>query len=123
MLKEKNIEFHNSVSKTSYFEYYEQHVNYVNVVKKQYLLKIEIQKIMNLRKKGQLINKMSCDQAFKITKKIIDIKIWHRRLMHLNYNNVLFNSKQMINMKMKESISENVCESCMKAKQQRKFSK
>ena len=48
ILKEKNIEFYNSVNKTSYFKYYKQHVNYVNVIKKQYLLKIEIQKIMNL---------------------------------------------------------------------------
>ena len=40
--------------------------------------------------------------------------------MHLNYNNVLFNSKQIIDIKMKKSISKNACESCMKAKQQRK---
>ena len=75
MLKKKNIKFHNSVNKTSYFEYYEQHVSYVNVIRKQYLLKIEIQKIMNLREEDQLINKISCDQIFKMTKKIIDIKI------------------------------------------------
>ena len=123
MLKKKNIEFHNFISKTSYFEYYEQHVNYVNVIKRQYLLKTEIQKIINLRDENQLINKMSCDQIFKMTKKIIDIKIWHHRLMHLNYNNVLFNSKQMTDMKVRKSILKNVCESCMKAKQQRKSSK
>ena len=56
-------------------------------------------------------------------KKINDIKIWYRRLMHLDYNNVLFNLKQVIDMKVKESVSENVYESCMKAKQQRKFFK
>ena len=43
--------------------------------------------------------------------------------MHLNYNNVLFNSKQVTDMKVKESVSENACEPCMKAKQQREFSK
>ena len=42
MLKEKNIDFHNFISKTSYFEYYKQHVDYVNVIKKQYLLKIKV---------------------------------------------------------------------------------
>ena len=51
ILKKKNIEFYNFINKTSYFEYYEQHVNYVNIIKKQYLLKIEIQKVMNLREK------------------------------------------------------------------------
>ena len=75
ILKEKNIEFHNFVNKTSYFKYYEQHVSYVNVIRKQYLLRIKIQKVMNLRVENQLINKMSYDQVFKITKKIIDIKI------------------------------------------------
>ena len=75
ILKEKNIEFYNFVNKMSYFEYYKQHVDYVNVIKKQYLLRIEIQKIMNLRDEDQLINKISCDQVFKMTKKIIDIKI------------------------------------------------
>ena len=40
--------------------------------------------------------------------------------MHLNYNNVLFNLKQMIDIKVKKSVSENVYEPCMKAKQQRK---
>ena len=75
ILKKKNIEFYNSVNKTPYFEYYEQHVNYMNVIKKQYLLRIEIQKVMNLREENQLINKMSCDQIFKMTKKTIDIKI------------------------------------------------
>ena len=78
---------------------------------------------MNLRDEDQLISKVLCDQIFKITKKIIDIKIWHRRLMHLNYNNVLFNSKQIIDIKVRESVSENACESCMKVKQQRKFFK
>ena len=61
MLKEKNIEFHNFVNKTLYFEYYGQHVGYVNVIRRQYLLRIEIQKIMNLRDEDQLISKMSCD--------------------------------------------------------------
>ena len=37
--------------------------------------------------------------------------------MHLNYNNVLFNSKQIIDIKMKKLILKNVYESCMKAKQ------
>ena len=75
MLKKKNIEFHNFVNKTSYFKYYKQHVDYVNVIRKQYLLKTEIQKIINLRDEDQLINKISCDQIFKMTKKIINIKI------------------------------------------------
>ena len=57
ILKEKNIEFYNFINKISYFEYYEQHVDYINVIKKQYLLRIEIQKIINLRNKDQLINK------------------------------------------------------------------
>ena len=34
MLKEKNIEFYNFVNKTSYFEYYEQHMNYVNIIRR-----------------------------------------------------------------------------------------
>ena len=42
MLRKKNIGFHSSVNKTLYFEYYEQHVDYVNVIRKQYLLKTEI---------------------------------------------------------------------------------
>ena len=37
ILKKKNIKFHNFVNKTLYFEYYEQHMSYVNVIKKQYL--------------------------------------------------------------------------------------
>ena len=40
--------------------------------------------------------------------------------MHLNYNNVFFNSKQIIDIKVRESVSENACELCIKAKQQRK---
>ena len=39
MLKEKNIEFHSSASKTLYFEYYEQHISYVNVITRPHLLR------------------------------------------------------------------------------------
>ena len=119
VLREKNIGFHSPASKTPYFEYYEQHVDYVDVVRRQYLLRTEVQKAMNLRDEGQLISKVSCGQAFKVTKRTTDIKIWHRRLVHLGYNNVLLNSKQVIDMEVRGPVPENACESCMKAKQQR----
>ena len=75
VLREKNIGFHSPASKTPYFEYYGQHVGYVDVVRRQYLLRTEVQKAMNLRDEGQLISKVLCGQAFKMTKKTTDIEI------------------------------------------------
>ena len=35
---------------------------------------------------------------FVFAKLIIDVKIWHRRLIYVNYKNVLINAKKIIDM-------------------------
>ena len=56
---------------------------------------------------------------FAFSKSTIDIKIWHRRLVHLEYRNVMINSKKVISMKsIKGSASNELCEPCLASHQQ-----
>ena len=48
-LNEKNIETYFSLNKSAYLNYFDQHVTFANNVHKQYLLKTEINTIINLR--------------------------------------------------------------------------
>ena len=51
---------------------------------------------------------------FAFAKLIADLKIWHRRLIHISYRNVLINAKKIIDMKnVIDFISKTICESCM----------
>ena len=52
-------------------------------------------------------------------KSTISLFIWHRRLIHLNYRNVIINVNKIIDMKnVIEFISNVLCDSCMKNRQQ-----
>ena len=51
---------------------------------------------------------------FAFAKLTADLKVWHRRLIHISYRNVLINAKKIIDMKnVIDLISETICESCM----------
>ena len=61
---------------------------------------------------------------FAFAKLIADLKIWHRRLIHISYRNVLFNAKKIIDMKnVIDLISETICESCMTGRSQQERSR
>ena len=58
---------------------------------------------------------------FVFAKLTEDLKIWHRRLIHFSYRNVLVNAKKIIDMKnVIDFISETICESCMTDRSQQK---
>ena len=61
---------------------------------------------------------------FAFAKFIVDLKIWHRRLIHINYRNVLINAKKIINMKnVIDFILKMICESCMTGRSQQERSR
>ena len=61
---------------------------------------------------------------FAFAKLIEDLKVWHRRLIHSSYRNVLVNAKKVIDMKnVIGLISETVCESCMAGRSQQERSR
>ena len=61
---------------------------------------------------------------FAFAKFIVDLKIWHRRLIYINYKNVLINIKKIIDMKnIIDFISETICELCMTDRSQQKRSR
>ena len=121
-LNKKNIKAYFSFNKSAYLNYFDQHVTFANNVHKQYLLKIEINTIMNLREQKskhqqQIQKKLS--HYFAVFKKITDLKTWHRHLIHLNYKNIIANRKNVKEMKkVSDSVSDTLCKSCMKSKQQ-----
>ena len=52
--------------------------------------------------------------VFAFAKFINNVKIWHRRLIHVSYKNVLINAKKIIDMEnVIDFISEMIYESCM----------
>ena len=60
---------------------------------------------------------------FAFAKLIIDVRIWHRHLIYVNYKNVLINVKKIIDMKnVIDLISETICESCMTDRSQQEWS-
>ena len=62
--------------------------------------------------------------TFAFAKLTADLKIWHRRLIHINYRNVLINAKKIIDMKnVIDLISETICESCMTDRSQQERSR
>ena len=57
--------------------------------------------------------------VFAFIKSTIDLKTWHRRLVHSEYRNVIVNSSKIIDMeKVKDSVSNALCELCMFDRQQ-----
>ena len=61
---------------------------------------------------------------FAFAKLIIDVKVWHRRLIHVSYRNVLVNAKKVIDMEnVIDFISETICESCIADRSQQKRSR
>ena len=56
ILRKKNITFHNVVENiTFYLKYRDQHVTYVNVVRKQYLLRTKNDTAMHFRQKASFV--------------------------------------------------------------------
>ena len=61
---------------------------------------------------------------FAFAKPIIDVKIWHRRLVHVSYKNVLANAKKIIDMEnVIDLIPETICEPCMAGRSQQERSR
>ena len=57
--------------------------------------------------------------VFAFSKQIFDLNIWHRRLIHSKYRNVIENFSKIIDMKkVKNSVSNMLCEFCMLDRQQ-----
>ena len=99
-----------SSMKLASLRYDSQLVVHADNVNDQFLLRNEVVLAMHMH------DSQSC---FKMSKKTTDIKIWHRRLVHLRYRNVVANAKKVANMKeVHDSFSKKLCETCLKAKQQ-----
>ena len=86
-----------------------------NIINNQWILKTIDFKIINamtsIFASTTFIKKI---YIFVFAKFIIDVKIWHRRLIHINYKNVLINAKKIINMKnVINLILKTICESCI----------
>ena len=61
---------------------------------------------------------------FAFAKSTVNLKIWHRRLIHISYRNVLVNAKKIIDMKnVIDFISETICKSCMTDRSQQERSR
>ena len=76
-LNEKSIETYFSSNKSAYLNYFDQHVIFANNVHKQYLLRTEINTIMNFREQKskhqqQIQKKLS--HCFAVSKKITDLE-------------------------------------------------
>ena len=99
-----------SSMKLASLRYDSQLVAHADNVNDQFLLRNEVVLAMHMN------NSQSC---FKMSKKTTHIEIWHRRLVHLRYRNVVANAKKVANMKeVHDSFSKKLCETCLKAKQQ-----
>ena len=75
--------------------------------------------------RDQFILRQSKEQSvFKITKPTTDLKIWHSRLVHLSYRNVVANAKKVIGMEgVQGPIPTELCESCMAGHQKLEISR
>ena len=75
--------------------------------------------------RDQFILRQSKEQSvFKITKPTTDLKIWHSRLVHLSYRNVVANAKKVIGMEgVQGPIPMELCESCMAGHQKLEISR
>ena len=61
---------------------------------------------------------------FAFAKPTTDVKVWHRRLVHASYRNVLANAKKVIDMEnVTDPIPETVCEPCMAGRSQQERSR
>ena len=88
-----------------------------NMINNQWVLKIINFKVINVVTITAVVISIIFIKEiyiFAFAKFITDVKIWHRRLIHVSYKNVLINAKKIIDMKnVIDLISETVCESCM----------
>ena len=75
--------------------------------------------------RDQFILRQSREQSvFKISKPAMDLKIWHSRLVHLSYRNVVANAKKVVGMEgVKGPIPTELCESCMAGHQELEISR
>ena len=63
-------------------------------------------------------------QIYAFAKFIFDLNIWHRRLTHFDYRNVIANVSKIKDMKnVKKSVFDKICELCMKKRQQIEISR
>ena len=61
---------------------------------------------------------------FAFAKPTADLEVWHRRLVHTSYRNVLANAKKVIGMEnVTGPIPETVCEPCMAGRSQQERSR
>ena len=61
---------------------------------------------------------------FAFAKPTSDLDIWHRRLVHLSYRNVIATSSNVKGMeKVKGPVPDKICEPCMKGRQQTEISR
>ena len=88
-----------------------------NMINNQWVLKTTDFKIINAMMITTVVTSAIFVKEiyiFAFAKFIVDLKIWHRRLIYINYRNVLINAKKIIDMKnVIDLISETICESCM----------
>ena len=104
------IEIYSSSHEFTMLKFNFEVVTYANNVVDQFLLRTNVVLAMQT-----FIDNI----CLKVSKKTSNIKIWHRRLVHLDYRNVLSNAKKIKRMKeIRDFVSQQLCESCMKEKQQ-----
>lgn len=82
-------------------------VNTVAVVPKQVIPSVPIQEAF----------------IFAFSKPTDDLDVWHRRLAHLSYRNVIANASKVVGMSVKGPVPDKLCEPCMKGRQQGEISR
>ena len=97
-------------------------INQIDLINDLFVLRI-VQNLINtifiISKIVTSIVHVSKAFIFAFSKSIIDLKIWHKRLIHSKYRNVIANFNKIIDMKeVKDFVSNMFCELCMFDRQQ-----
>ena len=118
-LNSKEISVHfDAVNAPTTFMFNEKVIAHVNKISNQFLLRNEIY--------STTIEDLHTDtetHAFSLTKKSMNIKIWHRRFVHAPYQRIIENKKNVDDLFHHENIPEELCEACLKEKQKASVSR
>lgn len=90
-------------------------IAYADKIQNQYLLRNEALRLC--------IQESENSTYFALTKKSMDISIWHRRFIHTNYQHIIENSRNVLDLSYHGKIPEELCEACMLGKHEASVSR
>ena len=97
-------------------------VDQTNMIDNVYILQTTMR--ANALTKRSSSTSIVLQSIFAFAKSTNDLQIWHRRYAHLEYQNVIKNVSKMKSMnEIHDSISDMLCEFCMKRRQQAEISR